>query len=211
LDGSPLPNAINLVNKQLDITESDPTKTGVYIVKVSVFDPKSLLTNSTLQVSVTVKCSKSITLLTNSITTSMMHMVEINPTVLHTFPAPTYDVFPTFCLKQTITLEVQYQETPATPFPSFMQTQYPVSNVVVETSDNIPIGAYNFKVVATEPLSGLTNNEVKFKVVVTNSDVATVITVVSSTLVADKTYLVGNPAMLVLVPKYTWFPTYVNK
>lgn len=91
-----------------------------------------------------------------------------------------------------------------------MQTQYPVSNVKVETSDNIPIGAYNFKVIATEPMSGLTNNEVKFKVVANNSVTAISITLVSSTLVADKTYLVGDPAILTLVPKYTWFPTYVN-
>jgi hypothetical protein len=92
-----------------------------------------------------------------------------------------------------------------------LQTQYPVSNVIIEISDKISVGAYNFKVIATEFLSGLTNNEVNIKVVVNNSDFATSIAVISSTLIVDKTFLVGDPEILILVPKYTWFPTYVNK
>ena len=37
--------AENKTYKQLKILENDPAKTGVYTVKITVFDPKSLKTN----------------------------------------------------------------------------------------------------------------------------------------------------------------------
>ncbi len=44
-DGSPLPNAINLVNQAgtniLKLSETDPSLTGVYMVRITVVDPKS--------------------------------------------------------------------------------------------------------------------------------------------------------------------------
>lgn len=44
----------------------------------------------------------------------------------------------------------------------------------------------------------------------TNNDVATVITVDSDTLMADVFYTINDPALLLEVPQYLKFPSYVD-
>jgi hypothetical protein len=63
---------------------------------------------------------------------------------------------------------------------------------------------------AFEARSGLTNTEVTFSVVSSNSEVATIITVDSATLMADAFYTIDDPALLLEVPKYDRFPSYVD-
>ena len=47
------------------------------------------------------------------------------------------------------------------------------------------LGAYNFYILATEPLSGLTNSDVKFTVAITNTEYATSINLVESSKLTD--------------------------
>ena len=87
---------------------------------------------------------------------------------------------------------------------------YDAQALTINTSDALGFKAYNFRVDAFEPLSGLTNTDVKFKVVSSSSKVATAITVASSTLIPDSTHLVNDPAVVYLCPSYIKFPSYVN-
>jgi hypothetical protein len=70
-DGSPLPNAITLQDASgshfLRLSETDPLATGVYSVRISVLDPKTSQTNTSLLIDVTVLCTKSISLVSNPI------------------------------------------------------------------------------------------------------------------------------------------------
>jgi hypothetical protein len=81
---------------------------------------------------------------------------------------------------------------------------------VINTSDSLGIKAYNFSVKAIEPLSGLTNIAVAFKVVSANGPVATKITVIDQTVIPDQTYLIGDPVITLAAPNYTKFPSYVD-
>jgi hypothetical protein len=95
-----------------------------------------------------------------------------------------------------------------TPFPTWLT--YDASTATINTSDGLGVKAYNFRVVAFEPLSGLSNSEVVFKVVSANSGVATIITLDNSTLMTDSVYLVNDPPLLLSVPAYFKFPSYVD-
>ena len=79
----------------------------------------------------------------------------------------------------------------------------------MNVSDALGVKAYNFCVKALEPRSGLINNQVTFKVVSSNGPVATKITVISSTLISDQTYLIGDEPLLIKAPEYDKFPSYV--
>jgi hypothetical protein len=52
-----------------------------------------------------VKCTKSITILTDTIP-DIFRTNEIDPAATYTNDMPTYDVNPTFCLKQTFVLTI---------------------------------------------------------------------------------------------------------
>ena len=56
----------------------------------------------------------------------------------------------------------------------------------------------------------MSNLQSDFKVVSSLGPVATEITVNSTTLIKDTTYLIGNTAKLLIAPKYLKFPSYVD-
>jgi hypothetical protein len=95
-----------------------------------------------------------------------------------------------------------------TPFPTWLT--YDASTATINTSDGLGVKAYNFRVIAFEPLSAKSNSEVEFKVVSSTSAVATIITVDASTLMADAEYRVNDPPLLLSVPDYLKFPSYVD-
>lgn len=190
------------------IYETDQNLTGVYKVRVKVFDAKSTFTNQDLTIDVTVKCTKSIVLMTDVID-NISRLMEIDPPQTYTYAMPTYDVNPGFCLKQDFQLTIQYIGVPlGTAFPTWLS--YDVSTLTINTSDALGVKAYNFKVTAFEPLTGLSNTEVEFRVVSSNSDVATAITVDETTLIPALTYLVNDPPALIECPRYFKFPSYVD-
>jgi len=96
---------------------------------------------------------------------------------------PTYTANPDFC-PANIEVSIKYVGVPqGTAFPSFIT--YNDTNIVIQTSDDMGIKAYNFEVEALDEDSGVKNTEVEFSVISAPSDVATQITLVSSTAIAD--------------------------
>jgi hypothetical protein len=114
-DDSPLPNSISLLNENganfLRLSETDPAMTGFYTVRITVVDPKSGSSNANLTVQVIIYCTKSITLLTVDIP-DIFRLNQIDPAFTQTSTMPTYDVNPTFCLKQTFELSIVYDGVP---------------------------------------------------------------------------------------------------
>jgi len=68
-------------------------------VQVKVLDRKSTLVNQELYFQVTVLCTKSIVLLTDNIV-NISRLMEVDLPQTFTYNMPTYDVNPSFCLKQ---------------------------------------------------------------------------------------------------------------
>jgi hypothetical protein len=87
----------------LRLSETDPAQTGSYTVRIKVVDPKSGSFNWSLTVQVIVKCTKSITILTDEIP-DISRLNEIDPAKTYTNSMPTYDIIPNFCLKELLLL-----------------------------------------------------------------------------------------------------------
>lgn len=92
----------------------------MYTVRISVLDQLSGFSNTALTVPVIVRCTKSITVLTDIIP-DIFRANEIDPAASHTHDMPTYGVEPTFCPKQTFVLTIQYVGVPiGTALPSWL-------------------------------------------------------------------------------------------
>jgi hypothetical protein len=72
-----------------------------------------------------------------------------------TIPVPTYKPFPSQCTVGTYGLEVVFTGTGS--FPIWI-TKNPTNLIHVATQDASQAGNYNFKVVATESITGLKND-----------------------------------------------------
>jgi len=70
---------------------------------------------------------------------------------------PVYTPIPTDCLHDPFTYELHYIDDPVATFPTFIN-QYPTTAITVATQDRALLGTYNFRLVATDPLTGLQNN-----------------------------------------------------
>lgn len=73
--------------------ETDPTFTGVFIVRVKVLDTKSTYVHQDLTFQVTLLCTKSIVLLTDEIV-DVSRLMEIDPPQTFSYNMPTYEVNP---------------------------------------------------------------------------------------------------------------------
>jgi hypothetical protein len=100
-------------------------KTGVYTVKISVLDPKSGNTNQALTVSVTVKCTKTLNLVTNTIPATTLYTINKTQLLTTLNTVPSYEPYPNNCAVGQLTYEVQLSPV-STPFPAWI-TQYPTS------------------------------------------------------------------------------------
>jgi len=128
-DGSPLPNAISLVTlsgaQTIHVSETDPTLSGVYKVKIKVVDPKTGIVNQALTQDVTVKCTKSLNLVTNTIPASTVYTINKTQLLKTINSVPSYQPYPNNCPVGILTYEVQLSPV-STPFPSWI-TQYPTN------------------------------------------------------------------------------------
>lgn len=130
----------------------------------------TLLDNGTLTLSVTIKCTKSISL-ANAISD---FTYGPRTTSLYTVNQAlgTYDVSPSACPKGTITKQLLYYtdaaRTSAATLPSFISPASPTTQFSVATTDITLAGDYYLKVVATESLSGLTNEANAFTLTVSS-------------------------------------------
>ena len=75
------------------------------------------------------------------------------------------------------------------------------------TIDQTKVGSYNYKIVATDSLTGLVNQQDAFPIVIIPPTLATDLVLVDGTSIADLTYLVSDPAVLLSVPLYTIVPS----
>jgi len=66
-DGSALPASITYTAPNIQVYSTTYAATGVYSLKVVALDPKSGLTNSSITLNVTIKCTKSISLVSGAI------------------------------------------------------------------------------------------------------------------------------------------------
>lgn len=74
-------------------------------MKVTVLDAKSAITHSAITVEVTIKCIKSINLLTDNIV-DIERLMEVDPPATYVYDMPTYEVFPTFCIAAPVVLSI---------------------------------------------------------------------------------------------------------
>jgi hypothetical protein len=69
---------------------------------------------------------------------------------------PVYEPNPNTCPVGSYTYELQYLDSGS--FPSFI-SQYPTTEITIQTQDTTNLGLNHFKVIATESISGLSNDE----------------------------------------------------
>ena len=109
-DGSPLPPPITLQGTDsasfLKLFHMDPTKTGVYKVRVKVVDPKTSVVNTSLTIDVTILCTKLISLVNNPIPASTIYTINTSVLKTTTFSLPTYLPTPNNCAIGALTYEI---------------------------------------------------------------------------------------------------------
>jgi hypothetical protein len=88
-------------------------------------------------------------------------------------------------------------------YPTFF-TQFPATAINVLTQDTSKVRAYNFKLKASESISGVFNDSNAFVCNVILPNYATSISWVTSTNIADFTYLLGSSEIQKVAPSYTY-------
>jgi hypothetical protein len=101
-DGSNLPSSITHDSSRLKVFESDFSATGDFVVRVTVADPWSQITNSDLLVSVAIKCAKSIHV-SPSYPATISYFVGSPALVL---PGPRYKASPLACQLGAISFQL---------------------------------------------------------------------------------------------------------
>lgn len=203
-DANPLPNAITLQNNGLHflrLYETDPLATDVYSVRVSVLDPKTSLTHTSLLIDVTVLCTKSIILLTNPIPSMTEYSINKSQLLTTTLGLPAYGPSPSNCAHGTWSYQVQL--VPVGPIPAFI-TENPTTQIDVATTDAAKAGAYDFRIVVTDPLTSLQNSNISFHV---DMLAITAVTLDALTSIPDQVYKVADPAIVLSVPRYLHTPS----
>ena len=82
------------------------------------------------------------------------------------------------------------------PFPEFI-TELPDQDISIGSSDPATEGVYTFRIVATDPLTGLQNNEVVFEL---NMIAIDDVTLIVNTAIPDQIYKVNDQAIALPVP-----------
>ncbi len=125
-----------------------------------------------------------------------------------TIPVPTYKPFPTQCAVGTYALEIVLTDTGA--FPSWI-TKNPTDFIHVATQSVSLVGNYNFKVVATESITGLQNDLNSFATAILIPLYATSLKFLPDTEINNLTYTVGSAGVLLNAPQYIVTPTNADK
>jgi hypothetical protein len=112
-------------------------------------------------------------------------------------------VNPVQCASGAFTYEVV--STDSIPYPAFI-SKFPISTVQIQTQDESKVGAYNFKLKITEPISGLVNDQNAFVCSITIPNRVNSLDLIIATQVADVTYLLGSPELVLNSPSYTFLP-----
>ncbi len=129
---------------------------------VTVTDPKSKIQNKNLVFNVTVKCTKSIDVLSANI--PFVNNFEIDEKLLKslTLTQPTFQPNPNQCTTGPYKYELADVNGNLIPQPGFL-TQFDNSVIKISTVEKSFANVYFWSIKVTEPISGLINNSVKFK------------------------------------------------
>jgi len=107
---------------------------------------------------VTVKCSKTIDVAAGPIA-DFSYRIDLDAPWTDSVPVPQYVPNPSQCLAGTYSLQVVLTDPGS--FPVFIN-EFPTSNLVIATQDVSNVGVYNFKIRATESITGLVNDSNSF-------------------------------------------------
>jgi len=114
-----------------------------------------------------------------------------------TIPVPTYRPFPTQCTVGTYALEVVFSEGGS--FPIWI-TKNPTELIHVATQTVSLVENYNFKVVATESITGLKNDLNSFVASILIPIYTTSFAILPGTEINNLTYLVAAAGVLLNAP-----------
>lgn len=131
--------------------------TGDFQVKVIATDPHTAV-NTNLVFMITIKCTRSIRMMSSTLK-PLIYNVGTEFLTPVDLSIPVYSPIPTDCPYDPFTYELLYIDDPIATFPSFIN-QFPTTAITVATQDRALLGVYNFRLVATEPSTGLQNNEI---------------------------------------------------
>lgn len=166
-----------------------------------MLDQKTGQTHTSVLISVTILCTKSISLVSNPIATTTDYTINKSQLLTTTLSLPTYQPTPNNCAIGTLTFQVLAE--PAGPLAPFI-TEYPTSKIDVATSDAAQAGAYDFRLRVTDSLTGIQNSVVSFHL---DMLVITSFVLDVSTSIQDQVYKVSDPAIVLNVPQYLQTPT----
>lgn len=174
-DNSVLPSQFTFTNtpgsEAINVFTTTKTLTGVYTMKVTVTDPKTGIASSSQTFVVTLKCTKSITIVTNLNASTINYRIDPNLLVRTKLTLPTYNSFPVGCAYGPLSYSLSYSGT----FPSWInQNPTAGTNIIFGTMDITKVGTYLFILTATDPVSGLTNNSISFTIVVSIKNVTAI-------------------------------------
>lgn len=139
-------------------------------------DPTTGITNSAITLQVTVKCVKNISLVSGAIS-DFDYQIRLSSPFILNLPLPQYNLNPIECASGLFSYEVL--STDAIPYPAFI-SQYPTSKIEVKTQFESNVGAYNFKLKVTEPMSGLVNDDNAFVCTIKTPNKATSLSLITA-------------------------------
>lgn len=89
--------------------------------------------------------------------------------------------------------------------------EFPTTDLIVATQDVSKIGVFNYKLQATESITGLINDTNLFTVTILEPIYTTDLTLVTGTAIADFTYWITETEILTASPRYTPVPANADK
>lgn len=163
-DNSPLPASITYTAPNISVYSNTFASNASYAIKIVATDPKSGMTNSALTLNVSIKCSKTISLFTNTIPATTTYVLNPNSLVTNTLTTPTFSRSPSSCPFAPV---YSVKNTATSTCPAWITcTPTIASNILIATTDWTLEGTYNFKIDFSDTESGLTDNSVVFTIVI---------------------------------------------
>lgn len=206
LGGAPIPAPITLDatpgSETISVYETDYVLTANYDVQVTVTDPKTGLTNTEVTFKVSILCTKSVDLISDQIF-GISYEIDLDDPWALDVTVPSYQQNPVACAVGTINAVLVY--TGAGAAPGFI-VQDTASNINVATQDPANVGTYDYKIVATDSLTGVFNEVDVFQATIEPPTYATSLNIVPVTAIADLNYLVSDPQVQLDVAQYTILP-----
>ena len=107
VNGDPLPASISYLSQTISVYSSVYAEATSYVVKVVATDPKTGVTNSDTTLTVFIKCTRTIDLVSGPIINFSYQIVLATPFEL-TIGLPVYDTNPSACPKQPFSYQMLY-------------------------------------------------------------------------------------------------------